>query len=71
MDLQIKLIDVSGALAREQAFWPTVVLPRAAIDAEIERLASLPRPANGRRAASINHPMNNGHRRPYRSAQTW
>jgi len=46
MDPQIKLIDVSGALAREQAFWPTVVLPRAAIDAEIERLASLPRPAN-------------------------
>ena len=60
MDPQIKLIDVSGALAREQAFWPTVVLPRAAIDAVIERLASLPRPANGRRAASINHPMNNG-----------
>jgi len=22
MDPQIKLIDVSGALAREQAFWP-------------------------------------------------
>ena len=60
MEQQIKLVDVSGAPVREQAFWPTVVLPRAAIEAEIERLASLPRPANGRRAASINHPMNQG-----------
>ena len=60
MDQKIKLVDVSGASVREQAFWPTVVLPRAAIDAEIERLANLPRPINGRRAASINHPMNNG-----------
>ncbi len=60
MEQQIKLVDVTGAAEREQAFWPTVVLPRAAIEAEIERLASLPRPANGRRAVSINHPMNNG-----------
>lgn len=60
MEQQIKLVDVSGAPVREQAFWPTVVLPRAVIEAEIERLASLPRPANGRRAASINHPMNQG-----------
>lgn len=60
MEQQIKLVDVSGATEREQAFWPTVVLPRAAIEAEVERLASIPRPANGRRAASINHPMNSG-----------
>ena len=60
MEQQIKLVDVSGAAEREQAFWPTVVLPRAAIEAEVERLASIPRPANGRRAASINHPMNSG-----------
>ena len=50
MDPQIKLIDVSGALAREQAFWPTVVLPRAAIDAEIERLAGLPMDAAQRQS---------------------
>ncbi|MBI2726259.1 MAG: cupin domain-containing protein [Polaromonas sp.] len=60
MEQRIKLVDVSGAPAREQDFWPTVVLPKAAINAEIERLASLPRPANGRRAASVSHPMNKG-----------
>jgi gentisate 1,2-dioxygenase len=60
MEKQISLVDVSGAPIREQTFWPTVVLPKAAIDAEIERLASSPRPANGRRASSVNHPMNTG-----------
>lgn len=60
MEKQISLIDVSGAPIREQAFWPTVVLPKAAIEAEIDCLASIQRPANGRRAAAVNHPMNNG-----------
>lgn len=60
MEKQITLVDVSGAPQRQQAFWPTVVLTRAAIEEEVDRLASLPRPASGRRAASINHPMNPG-----------
>ena len=58
MDKQITLVDVSGSAAREHTFCPTLVLPRAAIEAEIELLASIARPTDGRRAASVNHPMN-------------
>ncbi|AZW30201.1 cupin domain-containing protein [Bordetella bronchiseptica] len=60
LDNKIKLVDVSGRPAREQTFWPTVVLPRAAIESEIERLASIPAPADGLRAASVDHPSNTG-----------
>jgi len=59
-DLEVGLIDISGQPPREQASWPTVVLRRAAIEAEIERLASIDRPADGRRASAVNHPMNTG-----------
>lgn len=60
MDNGVTLIDVSGARPREQTFWPTVVLPKAQIDAQIEHLASIDRPEDGRRAAAVNHPMNTG-----------
>lgn len=60
MDNGVTLIDVSGRTPREQAFWPTVILPKARIEAEIERLASIDRPADGRRASAVNHPMNTG-----------
>jgi hypothetical protein len=36
--------------------WPPVVIPKEEIDAEIERLADLPAPNNGRREALIVHP---------------
>lgn len=36
--------------------WPSVIIPREDIDAEIERLAALPRPATGRRRSLIVHP---------------
>ena len=36
--------------------WPPVVIPKEQIDAEIERLADLPAPNNGRREALIVHP---------------
>lgn len=36
--------------------WPALVIPKEAIDAEIERLASLTRPADGRRVSWIAHP---------------
>jgi gentisate 1,2-dioxygenase len=36
--------------------WPAVIIPREAIEAEVERLASLPRPATGRRQSVIRHP---------------
>lgn len=60
MDNKITLVDVSGKPARVQTFWPTVVLPKAAIESEIDRLASIARPADGHRAASVNHPSNTG-----------
>jgi len=60
MDNGITLVDLSNKPAREQAFWPTVVLRKARIDAEIERLASIDCPANGQRIAAVNHPMNSG-----------
>jgi gentisate 1,2-dioxygenase len=52
--------DVSDAKPRKQDLWPTLIVPRAAIEAQIERLASIPRPASGRRAAAISHPSNTG-----------
>ena len=60
MKNSVTLIDVSSTKPREQTFWPTVVLPKAQIDAKIESLASIDRPSDGRRAAAVNHPMNTG-----------
>jgi gentisate 1,2-dioxygenase len=51
-------IDRTGATPVAAELWPALVIPKEAIDAEIERLASLPRPANGRRRALIRHPSN-------------
>ena len=36
---------------------PAVTIPKEAIDEEIERLASLPAPANGRRVSRIANPL--------------
>ena len=55
-----KFHEVGDAAARKQNLWPTLIVPRAAIEAEIERLASIALPASGRRAASVEHPSNNG-----------
>ena len=50
--------DKTGATPRPLDLWPPVVIPKEEIDAEIERLASLPAPANGRRRSLIVHPDN-------------
>ena len=47
------LEDVSGQGYAECKPWKPIVVSREQIAQEIERLASEPRPANGRRAASI------------------
>src|ERR1700751_1670763 len=52
----IRFIDRSGSAPEPIALWPSVVIPKEAIDAEVERLASLKRPENGRRRALITHP---------------
>jgi gentisate 1,2-dioxygenase len=55
---RVQFLDQSGERPKTAPLWPAVVIPKEALDAEIERLASLPRPANGRRRALIVHPAN-------------
>jgi gentisate 1,2-dioxygenase len=50
-------VDVSGRNYADRKPWTPLVVPRATILDEIERLASGPRPENGRRAALIVHPQ--------------
>jgi gentisate 1,2-dioxygenase len=60
----VKLIDRSGvpladkpiADLRPSDSWPPVIVTAAQIEAEIDRLAGLPRPANGRRQVQFVHP---------------
>jgi gentisate 1,2-dioxygenase len=51
-----RFVDRTGAVPDSLDLWPSIVIPKETIDAEIERLAGLPRPANGRRRALISHP---------------
>lgn len=44
----------------ELDLWPSVVIPKEAIDAEVERLADVPRPDDGRRRSLIRHPQSLG-----------
>jgi gentisate 1,2-dioxygenase len=60
MSNTFKFHDVSDGAHRKQDLWPTLIVPRAAIEAEIERLASIDRPASGRRASAVEHPSNTG-----------
>lgn len=50
------IVDVSGAAPPAPDLWEPLVIPREDIEAEIERLAALTRPANGRREAQFVHP---------------
>ncbi|HEV2687743.1 MAG TPA: hypothetical protein VGV35_04290, partial [Bryobacteraceae bacterium] len=49
-------VDRTGAAAEPMKLIAPVVVPKERIDAEIERLASLPAPANGRRVSLIVNP---------------
>jgi len=53
-------VDVSEQAPRKQYHWPSVIVPRASIDAEIERLASVARPSTGYRSTAVSHPANTG-----------
>src|SRR3984957_13256115 len=57
MEQQPFFFDRSGQTPKSPELWPAVVIPKEAIDAEVARLASLPRPANGRRRSLITHPL--------------
>jgi gentisate 1,2-dioxygenase len=49
--------DRTGTREKELDLIPAVTIPKEAIDAEIERLANLPAPANGRRVSRIANPL--------------
>lgn len=51
-----RFIDVTGQRPRENDLWPPIIVGKSQIDAEVERLASLPTPADGRRESLIVHP---------------
>ncbi len=51
-----KFVDNTGAPAAKLELWPAIIISKARIEAEVERLASLPAPANGRRSSLIVHP---------------
>jgi gentisate 1,2-dioxygenase len=50
-------VDRTGAPADPPKLIPPVVVPKEQIEAEAERLASLPAPANGRRVSEIVNPL--------------
>jgi gentisate 1,2-dioxygenase len=56
--MQGRFLDRSGQGARDDNnYWAPIVVTKQKIDTEAERLASLPRPANGRRESLIVHPL--------------
>jgi gentisate 1,2-dioxygenase len=56
MEQAIRFIDRSGMASGELNLIPAALIKKAQIDSEIERLASLPVPANGRRVSLIASP---------------
>jgi gentisate 1,2-dioxygenase len=51
-----RFVDRTGTVAASLDLWPAVVIPKEDLDTEVERLAALPAPANGRRVSLIVHP---------------
>src|SRR5919199_1181333 len=50
--------DQSGVTPTPLELWEPIVIPKEEIEAEVERLASLPQPINGRRRSLFVHPRN-------------
>src|SRR2546429_1872320 len=53
----LRLVNRRGTLPNPPRLIPPVVIKKKDIDAEIERLASLSAPANGRRESRVAHPQ--------------
>jgi gentisate 1,2-dioxygenase len=49
-------IDQTGKHPRDNHYWAPVIVSREQLDAEVERLAALPKPPDGRRHSLIVHP---------------
>ncbi len=59
--MKAAFVDATGQPAPKlDDLWPSIVIPKEDIDAEIARLADLPRPADGRRRSLIVHPCSTG-----------
>ena len=57
-EMRGRFADRTGREAQdENVYWPPIVVTKREIDAEVERLAGLPLPANGRRESLIVHPF--------------
>jgi gentisate 1,2-dioxygenase len=57
-EMRGRFVDRAGHEAcDENVYWAPIVVTKREIDAEVERLASLPAPANGRRESLIVHPL--------------
>ncbi|HUI26461.1 MAG TPA: AraC family ligand binding domain-containing protein [Candidatus Kryptonia bacterium] len=54
--MEARFVDQTESAPPPIDLWPALIVRKEAIDAEIERLAGLPEPANGRRSALIVHP---------------
>lgn len=52
--------DRTGTQEQPLDLWPSIVVPKSDIEAEIDRLAALPAPENGRRRSLIVHPRAEG-----------
>jgi gentisate 1,2-dioxygenase len=50
--------DQTGKTPKDVSLWAPIIVTKEQIDAEIDRLAALPAPANGRRRSVIVHPSN-------------
>ncbi|MGV7123149.1 cupin domain-containing protein [Sphingopyxis sp. 550A] len=51
-------VEGSGALPERETPWEPIVITKEEIDAEVARLAAIPRPENGRRRSYFVHPLN-------------
>src|SRR3954451_4419372 len=58
MPNMVRFVDQTAKSPDPIALWPSIVIAKETIDAEIERLADLPKPENGRRRALLVHPSN-------------
>src|SRR5258708_20124519 len=57
-EMQGRFLDRSGHPAQDaNNYWAPIVVTKRELDAEVERLASLPQPAKGRRESLIVHPL--------------
>ena len=60
MTERFQFVEIGSTPPRQQDLWPSIVVPRGAIEAEAGHLASIALPSTGLRASAISHPHNKG-----------